>query len=168
MKRNPNKPLPSQAYLQELFEYDNEQGHLIYKQKKGRRKRGDIAGCSKTRYRHVSIDSQEYLEHRIIWMYVTGIDPGPLEIDHINEIKTDNRFENLRIATPKEQAGYRIGHRGYVRVKRNGVVYNSWSASIRIKGKQTYIGCYPCPLLARLAYEDAFFNEHGFKPRYSI
>ena len=38
---------------------------------------------------------------RAIWIGVHGIPELPnLQIDHINEIKTDNRLENLRLITP--------------------------------------------------------------------
>lgn len=37
--------------------------------------------------------------HRIIWCLVTGEDPGVFEIDHENNIKNDNRWTNLRLAT---------------------------------------------------------------------
>ena len=32
---------------------------------------------------------------------------------------------------------------------------NGWQARISVHGKELYLGYFPCPLLARLAYEDA-------------
>jgi len=40
--------------------------------------------------------------HRIIYETFVGPIPDGYEIDHINTIKTDNRLENLRIVTHKE------------------------------------------------------------------
>ena len=40
--------------------------------------------------------------HRIIWETFNGEIPDGYEIDHINTIKTDNRLDNLRLVTPKE------------------------------------------------------------------
>ena len=52
-----------------------------------------------------------YLVHRIVWESFTGkqIPPG-MQINHRNEIKTDNRFfENLELMTPKENINYGTG-----------------------------------------------------------
>lgn len=40
--------------------------------------------------------------HRIIYETFVGHIPDGYQIDHINTIKTDNRLENLRCVTPKE------------------------------------------------------------------
>ena len=49
-----------------------------------------------------------YKVHRIVWEAVTGkpIPPG-YDINHLNEVKTDNRFfENLELVTHKENCNY--------------------------------------------------------------
>lgn len=45
--------------------------------------------------------------HRIVYESVTG-EPIPegLQVNHINECKTDNRFENLNLMTPKENLNW--------------------------------------------------------------
>lgn len=40
--------------------------------------------------------------HRIIYETFVGPIPEGMEIDHINTIRTDNRLDNLRLVTPKE------------------------------------------------------------------
>ena len=53
-------------------------------------------------------DSNGYIEtsfgmiHRIIWETFKGKIPEGYEIDHINTIRNDNRLENLRLLTHKE------------------------------------------------------------------
>lgn len=48
-----------------------------------------------------------YKVHRVVYESVTG-EPIPegLQVNHINEIKTDNRFENLNLMTHKENINW--------------------------------------------------------------
>jgi len=48
-----------------------------------------------------------YLVHRLVYQAVTG-EPIPenLQVNHINEDKTDNRFENLNLMSPKENCNW--------------------------------------------------------------
>ena len=65
---------------------------------------GDIAGCKNTKgYIVISVNSKAYLAHRLAWLYVTGKFPEQV-IDHINRIKHDNRWENLRDVSRNENA----------------------------------------------------------------
>lgn len=41
----------------------------------------------------------------------------------------------------------------------------TWRAHVKIKDKDIHLGTFKCPLLARLAFEDAYKDEHGFYPR---
>lgn len=42
--------------------------------------------------------------HRMVWETFVGKIPDGYEIDHINTIRDDNRLENLRCVTPKENS----------------------------------------------------------------
>ena len=89
------KELPSQDYLNSIFEYKN--GKLYWKSKTSQRtKIGEVVGSlHKYGYLTVSIKYTEYKVHRLIWKMLTGTDPE-FEIDHINHNRSDNRIENLR------------------------------------------------------------------------
>lgn len=50
-------------------------------------------------YRIVSISGKPHKEHRLVWIYHNGNIPDGMQIDHINRIRSDNRIENLRLAT---------------------------------------------------------------------
>ena len=48
-----------------------------------------------------------YQLHRVVYETFTGETiPEGMQVNHINEIKTDNRFENLNLMTPKENINY--------------------------------------------------------------
>ena len=50
-----------------------------------------------------------YQVHRIVWEAFNGSIPEGLQVNHINEIKTDNRLENLNLMTCKENINYGTG-----------------------------------------------------------
>lgn len=59
-----------------------------------------------------------YLVHRIVYEAVSG-EPIPehLQVNHINEDKTDNRFENLNLMTPKQNTNWGSGRERMAKAK---------------------------------------------------
>lgn len=55
--------------------------------------------CTDGKIRH-------FLWHRVIYTYFNGAIPEGMQINHINEIKTDNRLCNLELVTPKENINH--------------------------------------------------------------
>lgn len=47
-----------------------------------------------------------YLVHRLVFEAFNGSIPEGLQVNHINEIKTDNRLENLNLMTCKENINW--------------------------------------------------------------
>lgn len=88
--------LPEQSYLNEILFYDSSTGFLYWKngKRKGNRAFGSFQS---TGYYFGSLDGKKYLAHRIIWKMVYGEEP--IVVDHINNVKSDNRLENLRNVT---------------------------------------------------------------------
>ena len=51
--------------------------------------------------------------HRVIWIAFNGVIPNGYEIDHINNVRDDNRLDNLQLLTKGEnnQKSYDSGNR---------------------------------------------------------
>ena len=75
------------------------------------------------------------------------------QIDHINGIKDDNRFCNLREATNSQNNANKKktikNVSGYKGVYKDG---NRWRSQIEINGKKIHIGRYETPEEAHAAY----------------
>lgn len=87
-----------------MFDYDSKSGELLWKTTKHRRLIGKPAGnISKySGYRRISMKDKCYYSHRVVWAWHYGAILESQEIDHVNTIKSDNRIENLRIVSRRE------------------------------------------------------------------
>lgn len=149
--------IPSQADLQEAFEYDPFSG--IVKRKIGRSNmiKNSIVGCvNKSGYKIVTFNSKSYRLHRLIWIYVFGHIPENFYIDHINGNKIDNRLENLRLATNSQNQQNRpapknstSGYRGITWHKQA----KKWMARICCNKKRITIGFFDTAEQAYAAYK---------------
>jgi len=108
-------------------------------------KKDTVAGCFKQDgYRDVRCFNTVEKEHRIVWKLHFGEIPEGLVIDHINNNRSDNRIENLRLVTPLQNSWNRLKHKtntsGF-----NNVHYDSkrckYRCSLRVNGKR-YRGSY--------------------------
>jgi len=61
----------------------------------------------------VGIGLCHYWAHRIVYALHYGIDPGESQIDHINGVRNDNTYTNLRIATNQQNSFNRRKVAGY-------------------------------------------------------
>jgi len=82
-----------------------------------------------------------------------------LVVDHINDIKTDNRVKNLQIVTQRYNA---CKTQGVYTSKYKGVFWkkerNKWEAGIGINNKRKYLGLFINEYDAHLAYQNALNN----------
>jgi len=161
-----HKPLPSAALLHELLEYDQITGGLHWKVRAARNVfAGSPAGClTKTGYLCIRINRVTYRANRIIWRWMTGEDPGPDVIDHIDGDRLNNAFDNLRRASYAENNRNRTVNRnntsGY-----KGVCWHKnekkWYVAIRHNGVKKHIGCFSQLEAAHAAYRKASAEFHG-------
>lgn len=141
--------------LKELLEYDPDTGIFIWKVKRQGTHKGAVAGCRDT-FGHIRImiDRVSYGAHRLSWLYMTGNWPKD-EIDHRDCDPANNKFKNLREATPSQNsANIRVkpkntsGFKGVTLHKSTG----KWQSSIKTAGKTTYLGMFARPEDAHAAY----------------
>lgn len=154
----------TQERLKEVLHYDPETGEFTWKiALSPRRKVGDSAGgMDALGYIAFMVDSKRYKAHRLAFLYMTGEIPG--EVDHINLVKNDNRWCNLRPTTTSKNAFNRNRSiRNTSGVK--GVCWDKsrskWMASLKINGKSKTIGYYPDLIGAELAVRKARIELHG-------
>lgn len=103
------------------------------------------------------------LAHRLAWFFVNGEMPNG-QIDHINQIKIDNRISNLRVVSQFENQHnlpmYRNNTSGIT-----GVSWNKecckWVANARLNGKRHYLGMFDDIGVAKSAV-DKFRSANGF------
>lgn len=137
----------TQKELKKLVYYNKKTGELIWKKigrKYCRQYEGKVVGSiSKGGYMETKIKGKNYKVHRLIWLYVYGEFPK-LVIDHINNIKTDNRIKNLRDVDESTNARNRglksnntSGYRGVNKDNRN-----HWIARITHNFKRIYLGYF--------------------------
>lgn len=136
----------TQSKLKEVLNYDPDTGIFNWKIKTCKKVCvGKIAGyISPNGYIHIRINNQNYLGHRLAWLYVYGEFPKN-DIDHINNNTADNKIINLRLATKSENAWNRklqIDNTSGVK----GVYWhankNKWMARIMVNNKQIYLGSF--------------------------
>lgn len=142
-------------YFQKAFTYYPESGIIIRKQCfTNSAKVGDVVGCidKKTGYLRIGINNKLYYSHRLIWLYMTGEWPKD-EIDHINGIRSDNRWSNLRSVEARGNCQNKIKNRGG---HLPGTTFRQknkkWESMIKIDGKSYHLGLYDTAQEAHEAY----------------
>jgi HNH endonuclease/AP2 domain len=105
-------------------------------------------------YLRISLNGSGLLAHRVAWLLMTGAWPLG-EIDHINRVKHDNRWCNLRDVSKSTNQQNRAV-RGIKR-HRSG----RWEARIRAQGAALYLGVFDTPEQAHEAYLEAKRRLHA-------
>jgi hypothetical protein len=93
-------------FLRHLLHYDPLTGVWTWMNPlpRSRVKPGDVAGrITSHGRRQIRIASGFYYSGRLAWLYMTGEWPKD-QIDHVNRIKDDDRWENLREATQSQNS----------------------------------------------------------------
>ncbi len=158
--------MPSKDELNRELKYDPLTGELYWRVPRRNRVMGIRAGGVKGRYRYITIDGVNYLEHRVIWTMVHGGIPSDKEIDHIDRDRYNNRLENLRLVTRRENisnsgvAGSNCSqYPGVTKSKSPG----KWVAGLHINSNRVNIGTYTTEEEAYNAYCQAVIEYNKLK-----
>lgn len=90
----------TQLRLKELLNYDPESGIFTWRvNRRGMATAGSRAGyIQPSGYRYIKVDGKLYRASRLAWLFIEGYFPEH-EIDHINRLRYDDRWKNLRHVT---------------------------------------------------------------------
>jgi hypothetical protein len=161
----------------DIVDYDAETGVFVWRFRSSTerydrafnsRYAGKVAGGKKNNgYLFLKYEYEFYPAHRVAWAVQTGSYPKN-NIDHINGVRDDNRWVNLRDVTqsenlknarlPRTNTSGRIGVRFVTRDK-------IWAAAIYAERKQIYLGSFKTKedaIAARAAAE----KLHGYHPNH--
>lgn len=152
--------------LHEILSYNPATGEFRYRLNRGRAAgKGEAAGKVNKGdgYRYIVLDGHGYAAHRLAWFYVHGTWPNG-QLDHENRVRDDNRFDNLREATPTQnnanQRRRKDNTSGF-----KGVSWDAreqkWIAQICCNRKNRHLGRFNEPEEAHAAYTKAANDLFG-------
>ena len=148
--------------LKKYLSYDEETGHFTWialtHKSVSKIKVGDRAGVIHSNgYIRIVVKQKKFYAHRLAWGFMTGEMPT-LQVDHVNRIRHDNRFENLEEKSSYENnlnrgiyKSNRVGVTGVHKNKKTGRI----TASIRRDGITKHLGTFENIEEATKARQDA-------------
>jgi len=154
---------PTHLEVREMFDY-KEDGTLI------RKSNNKSAGCKdRLNYTRVKISGNNYMLHRIVWLY--HFDTLPSIIDHIDGNPSNNRIENLRSASRVENMCNRKPNKTSTS-RWKGVNwyprYGMWVVRIQVNNVRKCIGYFRDEINAATAYNLAAYLYHGSFAVYNL
>ncbi|MBQ0917482.1 HNH endonuclease [Hydrogenophaga aromaticivorans] len=125
-------------------------------------------GFKRGNYRAFLLYGVHVLVSRFIYAHVHGPVPPWLQVDHINQNKLDNRIENLRLVTCKQNNENRFGPQANNSIGLRGVCKASMSsgyrAQIKHNKKKIHLGTFETAEEAHAAYRKAAAALHTHNP----
>lgn len=151
---------PTIEQIKEHLDYDPDTGVFTRKTGGGGVAAGTPAGGIDAHgHRTISVCSKRMRAARLAWVIMTDEWPEG-DVDHINRVKDDDRWCNLRLASRSQNCANTLAKSGmkgtsWSKEKRK------WKAQIRIEGKNTHIGYFGSELDAHEAYKKKAVEHFG-------
>lgn len=174
----PKTPNIDPALLPTLLDYDRETGALTWRARPAEMfSHPCIAAAWNTKfagtpalfkisssgYRRGELGGRDIYAHRAIWAFVTGEWPT-LQVDHIDRNPLNNRWNNLRLATSRQNLANRAKRPGSSSVFM-GVCWSKrrqkWQATVSINDFSKSLGYFANPEDAARAYDAGAIEAHG-------
>lgn len=158
---------PSQEVLDHItdnYTYDRDAGR-VFNSRKGR----PALGINSNGYLRVHTTLNEktinFQAHHVVWFFEYGEWPTSC-MDHIDGVKTNNHYTNLRLVTSRENSqAYRKSIKSTSPY--HGVSWEKagkkWLSTILVERKNKVLGRFTCELEAARAYDKALVGL-GLKP----
>lgn len=145
------------SLLREYFSYDPMTGYITRKKSYGRALKGQVFRDGHS----ISVFGTHMRHNRVAWAVFTGKWPKQL-VDHSNGVKSNNRWTNLRLATPTQNQQNKASYGQYAK----GVTWRDrkekpWQAKIRVNGERLHLGSFTTEQEAAEAYRQAALKYHG-------
>lgn len=145
--------------LIEKLRYNSEDGNLYWSENIGDKVRfGNLAGgLDKDGYRIIHYQHKAYKCHRIVWSLHNGLVDSFGNIDHINGNRSDNRIENLRVCSQRDNTRNQKIHRAG-RLYGSQKIYTRkdkafvWHSRIVVNKEQLNLGYYQSEEEGHLIY----------------
>ncbi len=164
-----SRPPIDADFLRRILDYDMATGLFRWRPRADRSRRwntrysGQVAGSPTKGYVQIQIPKpRNYYAHVLAWLYVYG--EWQPDLDHRNGVRSDNRIDNLRVATSAQNGANKAMQRnntsGFV-----GVCWNKqagkWEARINLHGKCRWRCFFHSAIEASQARQAALESVHG-------
>jgi hypothetical protein len=144
--------------VKDVIDYNPETGVFTWKRKAAGYRRNRPAG-SCFLYRSIKLWGYPYFAHRLAWFYFYGKWPCG-EIDHINRNRLDNRIENLRECSRRQNRANQVGW-GTLGVKGVRKYRSRYRSAIKTGGVSIHLGTFDTINEALEAYNLAAKKTFG-------
>ena len=157
----------TQARLKELLHYFPVEGLFVWRVTRGSVRAGALASNLDSRgYVRIKVDRKSRRAHRLAFLYMVGW--VPVEVDHRDHVRTNNRWDNLRAATnivnnknKSRQLNNTSGTVGVYWYKDLG----RWRAKVQVDGKDIHLGYFD-KFEDAVAAREAANIKYGFHPNH--
>lgn len=150
--------------FRDYLNYEKETGIFTWIKKISKHSRGVIGSSAgstrKDGYARVRFNKKDYLAHRLAWFFYYEKWPSK-DLDHKNGNRSDNRIENLREATSRENASNRTVHRNG-KLLGATKINKKWQSNIQIFKKLIHLGRFHTEQEASNQYFLALENQDKF------